>query len=78
MLSKREQLTALIAVGLLLPGSLFVGDRMVLIEPLFLEQEGVLFTIPTLFFFVIPLAFLLFVAYAALNYARDRRPPERQ
>lgn len=78
MLSKREQITALVAVGLLLPGSLFIGDRAVSIEPSFLDQGTVMLTIPTLIFFVIPLVFLLFVAYAALSYARDRRPPDRR
>lgn len=78
MLSKREQITALVAVGLLLPGSLFIGDRTVFIEPSFLDQGGVALTIPTLIFFVIPVAFLLFVAYAALSYARDRSPPDRR
>lgn len=78
MLSRRGQIIALVAVGLLLPGSLLVGDRTVLVVPLFLDQRDVVFTVPTLIFVVIPLLFLLFVAYAALNYARDRRPPDRQ
>lgn len=79
MLSKREQITALVAVGLLLPGSLFIGDRAVSIDPPpFLDQGAVMLTIPPIIFFLIPLVFLILVAYAALSYAHDRRPPARR
>lgn len=58
------------------PAPFFIGDRTLLIRPFFLDQYAVVTTIPTLIFVAIPVAFLCFVAYAAISYLQDRRPPE--
>lgn len=67
ILTKRERIDALVAIGLLLPGSLFIGHQAGLIRLLFLEQDAIMLTVPTLIFLAIPVVFLIFVVYAAIS-----------